>query len=264
MPVFDAQQDGRRRATIGKAAGGAAGGLGLIVKFWAGFKGLVFLLKFKTLLTMFISVVAYSLFWGWKFALGFVVLLFIHEMGHVVVLRHQGVKASAPMFIPFLGAFVSLKQAQRSVAEEATSALAGPAAGLLASGAVMFAADVTGSALLRGLAYSGFLLNLFNLLPALPLDGGRVAGALHPAIWFAGIGGALVLIYYFHSPVLILVLILGVFELINRWRARRRGESGAYFAISQQTRWAIGGAYVLVAVLCVAGMAVTYAPMAMG
>jgi Zn-dependent protease len=266
-PVLSAPQpDGRRgtnRSTIGKAAGGAAGGVGLIVKFWAGFKALVILLKFKTLLTMFISVAAYALFFGWKFAVGFVLLLFIHEMGHVVVLRLQGVKASAPMFIPFLGAFVTVKQPQRSVAAEATSALAGPAAGLLASGVVLFAADASNSAFLRALAYSGFLLNLFNLLPALPLDGGRVAGALHPAIWFAGIAGAVVLIFYFHSPVLIFVLILGIFEVVSRWRARRTGGSRAYFAIPRETRWAIGGAYALVAALCVAGMAAAYAPMSL-
>lgn len=252
--------DARRRRR-GKAAVGAAGGAGLFAKLFLSLKALTFLVKFKTALTMVISIAAYAWFFGWPFAVGFVLMLFVHEMGHVVVLRAQGIKASAPMFIPFLGAFVTVKQAQRSVAAEAVSALAGPVAGLAVSGAVLLAADSLDSPLLRALAYTGFFINLFNLLPALPLDGGRVAGALHPAVWLVGMAGAVALLLYRPSPVLYLVLILGGFEAFRRWRAHRRGTDGGYFKIPMVTRWQIGGAYVAVALLCLAGMAATYAPM---
>jgi Zn-dependent protease len=252
----------QRRGDWRKKAGGAAGAAGIFAKILLSIKGLAFLLHFKTLGSMLISVVVYTIFFGWKFAVGFVLLLFVHEMGHVFVLRAQGVKASAPMFIPLFGAFVSVKGPQRSVAAEAVSALAGPAAGVLSAGVVMAIADFNHSPLLRALAFTAFLVNLFNLLPALPLDGGRVAGALHPAVWFVGMGAAVAFLFWRPSPVLFLILILGSFEAIRRWRERRAGQAGDYYQVPKAQRIQIGIAYVIVAVLCLAGMAATYAPAA--
>jgi Zn-dependent protease len=223
-------------------------------------KATFFLAKFKTAATMLLSVGAYALIWGWKFALGFVLLIFVHEMGHVVVLKAQGVKASAPMFIPFLGAFVNVEGPQRSVAQEAASALAGPVAGLAGSAAVWGAAEATGSPLLKALAYSGFLLNLFNLFPVLPLDGGRVAGALHPSIWLVGMAGAVGLLIFHPSAVAVLILAMGGLETWHRWRERRAGRTSEYFSLSASVRWQIGIAYALTAVVCAAGMEISYIP----
>jgi Zn-dependent protease len=244
-------------------AGGTVGSAGVLAKLLISAKAFAVLLKFKTALSMLVSIAAYALFFGWRFAIGFVLMMFVHECGHVVVLRRQGVKASAPMFIPFLGAFVKLQGQHRSVAHEATSALAGPAAGLAVSGVVLLFANAYDSPLLTALAYTGFFMNLFNLVPALPLDGGRVAGALHPALWVAGMLGVLVWMFYAFSPILVLVLVIGGAEAFRRWRAHRRGEDLAYNTLAPITRWKIAGAYVAVAVLCLTGMAVAYTPMSL-
>ena len=130
--------------------------------------------------TALVSVAAYSLFWGWTFAAGFVLLLFVHEMGHVIQLRREGMKASAPMFIPFLGAVVFAKSLGENALAEARVGLAGPILGTLGAAAAWRSARRPNSDLLRALAYVGFLLNLFNLLPVVPLDGGRAMAAMAP------------------------------------------------------------------------------------
>jgi len=242
----------------GAAAAAAAGKAGLLAKMFLAFKGLAVLVKFKAGLSLLLSVGVYAIFWGWKFALGFVLLLFVHEIGHVVVLRAQGVPASAPMFIPFLGAFVAVKGPQRSVADEAWSAMAGPIAGTIGAVATLQLANLDGSLLLRALAYTAFLINLFNLVPALPLDGGRVAGALHPAVWGLGILAAVGLLIYRPSPVLIFVLLLGGMEAYRRWNQRRAGQAGEYYSVPPAMRAALGVTYVAIAVACLYGMHVAH------
>jgi Zn-dependent protease len=267
-PEQPRQPEPPRRPRWGARAGGgavAAGGAaaaksGLLVKLLLALKGLAVLAKFKFALSMVVSIGAYALFWGWRFAAGFVLLLAVHELGHVVVLRAQGVQASAPMFIPFLGAFVSVRSPQRSVADEAVSALAGPIAGAAGSYAVLELSHATGSQLLQALAYTGFFLNLFNLLPMLPLDGGRVAGALHPAIWAAGMAVAVVFLLSHPSPVLVFVLVIGGLEAVRRWRARRAGEAGDYYTVPPRVRGLIAAGYVTVALVCLWGMHVAYLP----
>jgi len=248
-----------RAARIGTGtaiAGGAAAKLAGKAAILS--KAAFVLVKFKTAGTMLLSVVAYALFWGWRFAVGFVLLMFVHEMGHVVALKAQGVKASAPMFIPFLGAFVKVEGEQRSVGQEAASALAGPIAGLAGAAAVWAAAEATGSELLKALAYTGFLLNLFNLFPVLPLDGGRVAGALHPSIWLIGMAGAVGLLIWHPSAVAVFILIMGGMETWHRWRERRAGKTNAYFSLPTSMRWQIGIAYAVTAIVCAIGMEVSY------
>jgi Zn-dependent protease len=222
----------------------------------------VILVKFKAFVvvgSMAVSVAAYATLWGWKFALGFVLLIFVHEMGHVVMLRRRGIPASAPVFLPFLGAFVSMKQMPRSVYEEAESALAGPVAGTLGALALAWVAHQEGSDLLRAIAFSGFFLNLFNLLPALPLDGGRVAGALHPAIWFVGLLGLLGFEIYRPSPIVLIILVFGSYELWRRFRGRNDQANQVYFALEPRQRWQIGTAYIALIVVILLGMHATYA-----
>ncbi|NUO60206.1 MAG: site-2 protease family protein [Hamadaea sp.] len=249
---------GKAGAGVAVAAGAAkVAGAGKLVGL---LKGVWLFAHFKTAFTMLLSVAGYALFYGWWFAIGFVLLIFVHEIGHVIVLRIQGVKASAPMFVPFLGAFVKIEGEQRSVAQEAASALAGPIAGTVGTIAVLAAAQSSGSPLLTALAYAGFLINLFNLFPVLPLDGGRVAGALHPAIWIAGLVGAAVFLIVRPNPILIFVLIMGGIETYRRWKDRKAGRTSAFFDVPTSTRWAIGAAYLATAALCLYGMEYTYVP----
>jgi Zn-dependent protease len=242
---------------IKRATAPLVGAAAAVAKFGA----VLFKIKaFVVVGSMAVSIAAYASLWGWKYAVGFVLLILVHEMGHVIVLRARGIKASAPIFLPFLGAFVSMKSAPRSVYEEAESALAGPLLGTVGALGLAWVAHADGSGLLRSLAFTGMLINLFNLLPALPLDGGRVAGALHPAIWVVGLLALLGLEIHSPSPVLLLVLVLGSYELWHRWRGRNSAASKAYLDLSSKQRLRVGMAYVsLVVVLLIAAHA-TYIP----
>ena len=228
----------------------------------AKFKGLVLLaLKVKflgTALTMVLSVGAYALLFPVWFAVGFVVLIWVHEMGHVVQLRREGIPASAPMFIPFLGAFVAMKQMPKNALAEARVGLAGPVLGSIGALGAWGIYELTQEPLFLGLAYVGFFLNLFNLLPMLPLDGGRAVGALSPAFWFVGIVGLVALVIVSPNPILILIALLGGLELWRRWRARNTPEGRTYYKVEPRDRLLVGLAYFgLIAVLA-AGMAATF------
>jgi Zn-dependent protease len=227
----------------------------LLAKFGAVIVKLKFLASAGTML---ISVAAYALLYGWKFAVGLVGLIAVHELGHVFALRRRGIAAGLPVFLPFLGAFVQMKEAPKSVYVEAETALAGPLIGGLGALAVAAAADTTGSGLLRALAFTGFLINLFNLLPALPLDGGRVAGALHPGVWLAGLAALLVVEFYRPSPVIPIILLLGGFELWRRWRGRNTEASRLYFALKPGQRARIGAAYLGLAAVLLVALHATY------
>jgi Zn-dependent protease len=121
-----------------------------------------------TLGTMFVSIAAYAWAFGWPFAVGFVLLIFVHEMGHVIQLRREGVEASAPIFIPFLGAIIAAKSLGKDAVAEARVGLAGPILGTIGTLVPLAVWLATGSDLWRALAYVGFFLNLINLLPVLP------------------------------------------------------------------------------------------------
>ena len=229
-------------------------GLGfLIVKFG----GLLLKLKVvATGLSMVVSIAAYAWLWGLPFAIGFVLLILVHELGHVFELRRQGVPASAPLFIPFLGAVIGMKELPDDAWAEAKVALAGPILGSVGAAACWIAAEATGSEMLMGLAFVGFFLNLFNLIPIVPLDGGRAAGALHPALWFVGLLMMVGLVVLNPNPLLLIIVILGGLDLWQRWRAR--GEAGDYYRLTVGQRTAVAVVYLgLVAVLALA-MSATY------
>ena len=217
----------------------------------AKFGAVLFKLKAFTVVgSMVLSLGAYALLYGWKFALGIVLLIFVHEIGHVVVLRARGIDAGLPVFLPFLGAFVSMKSQPKSVYDESLSGIAGPIFGTVGAFVCLGLASAYDSDLLRVLAYSGFFLNLFNLLPVLPLDGGRTVASLSPKLWLAGLVALLGYELYRPSPVIPIILLLGGFELYRRWKGRATEQSRAYFALSPQQRLQIGGLYVgLIAVI---------------
>jgi len=140
-------------------------GIGLVLKFGVA--------SFK-FLGIFVSVGGYALIWGWRFAVGFVVLIFVHELGHFLEAKRQGLNPSLPVFIPFLGAYVAMKNAPFDPWRNLLVSAAGPFAGGLAALAVWGVGEALDSRLLVALAYVGFLLNLFNLIPFRPLDGGFI------------------------------------------------------------------------------------------
>ena len=230
----------------------------------AKFKGLaLLLLKVKfvgTAVTMVVSVGAYALLFPVWFAVGFVALIWIHEMGHVLQLRREGIEASAPMFVPFLGAFVAMKQMPKDVLAEARVGLAGPVLGSLGALGAWGIYVVTQEPLFLGLAYVGFFLNLFNLLPMLPLDGGRAIGALSPVFWLVGVLGVVGLLFVNPNPILIFIAILGGMELWRRWRTRKSPEGKAYYAVEPKNRVLVGLVYFGLIALLALGMAATFVP----
>jgi Zn-dependent protease len=250
---------GSGRPGFGKRLASALAALGVLL---AKAKALVFLLPKLKLITTFgsmlVSIAAYGLFFGIPFALGFVLLLFLHEIGHVIQLRREGIKASAPMFIPFLGAVISAKSMGKDAAAEARVGLAGPILGTVASLVPFAVWLLTGSDFWRALAYIGFLLNLFNLLPVVPLDGGRAMAALSPAVWLLGLAGLIALMLFYPSPILFLILILGGLETWRRWTVRATPEGRSYYAIPTRTRLLVGATYLSLAVALSVGVAETF------
>ena len=244
----------------------------LAKKLWAPLAGLGFLLfKFKGLVlaifkfkifttagSMLVSVGAYALLWPWQFALGLVLLLLVHELGHVVELRRQGVPASAPLFIPFLGAVVGMKQMPKDAWKEAQVALAGPVIGSLGAAAVWVAGEALESELLIAIAFTGFFLNLFNLVPVVPLDGGRAVAAIHPALWAVGLVALVALAFVLRSGILLVILLLGGLELWRRWRERGDPESAAYYRVKPWQRMATAVTYVGLAAALVLAMHATH------
>jgi Zn-dependent protease len=252
---------GNLRKRIGGAVAAVAA---LIAKFFAAIKGgLLLLPKLKLLTTTgtaLVSVAAYSLFWGWTFAAGFVVLLFVHEMGHVIQLRREGIKASAPMFIPFLGAMIAAKSLGENALAEARVGLAGPILGTVGAGVCLAIGEATGSDLFRALAYIGFFLNLFNLLPVVPLDGGRAMAAMAPWMWFIGFGALVAMALLFPNPILLIIVVFGGLETWRRWKQRktRSLEQAAYYRVSPRNRVLVGLVYVGLIALLAIGMHETH------
>jgi Zn-dependent protease len=212
----------------------------------AKFKGLALLiLKFKfvgTALTMLVSVAAYALLFPVWFAVGIVVLIWVHEMGHVLQLRREGIPASAPMFIPFLGAFVAMKQMPKDALAEARVGLAGPVLGTLGGLATLGLYVATREPLFLGLAYFDFIINLFNLAPLLPLDGGRAVGAMSPVFQLLGLFAMVAL--FFVAPIMAIIALIGLPELWKRWKIRNTPEGLAYYDIPLRNRVAVGAVYV--------------------
>jgi Zn-dependent protease len=247
-----------------RAGGGVAALAVLVVKFAAKLKAVLLLLpKLKILTTsgsMLVSVAAYSLIWGWKFALGFVVLLFVHEMGHVIQLRREGIAASAPVFIPFMGALVWMKELAGNALAEARVGLAGPVLGSLGAAACIPLAEATGNDLFRALAFTGFFLNLFNLLPFGFLDGGRAAAAMSPKIWLVGLVGMVVLVLAWPNPIILLIAVLGGMETWRRFRALRSGDAATqdYYRVRPRDRALVAAVYLGLIALLVLGMDATH------
>ena len=226
----------RTRNTVLGGAGAALVFLLSKLKFLGLIAGV---LKLKTLATMVLSIGLYATEWGLPFAIGFVLLIFVHELGHWIVLHREGIPAGAPVFIPFLGAFIAMRGRPRDAFVEAKVALGGPVLGSLAAWAVLAAGLLTQRPLLVTLGHAGILLNLFNLIPVSPLDGGRAAGAFSRTFWLVGYALGVLAVVVTRSPLLLLVLVVGLFTLWQRWRHPVPG----YDAIPRARRLLVGVAY---------------------
>ena len=206
--------------------------------------------------SMFVSVWFYSLAFGWSFAAGVVLLIFVHEMGHVFVAWRQGLPISAPIFIPFMGALIIAKAEGKSAWNEAVMGIGGPIAGAIGALACWWIYATTQNELFLGLAYIGFMFNLFNLMPVFPLDGGWITGAVSPYLWLVGIIGLVAgfVTGNFANPMIIVLLISSLPRL---WQGIRHGIAHgpdvepatrdqkikmalAYLAVAGALAWAMG------------------------
>ncbi len=222
----------------------------LLVKAKFFLVGIKFLGFGKILLSggsMLLSVVAYGYQWGYPYAVGFVVLILIHELGHALVLRFYGVKASLPIFIPFVGAFIAMKEMPKNVKVEAIVGIAGPVLGTMGALFCYGLYLVTGQALFLSLAYVGYMINLFNLMPIIPLDGGRIVAALSPKIWIVGLAVAVAFLISHPNFILIILILLSLPRLISTFG--RKPEDADYYQVIPAHRIAFAVGYFGLAAL---------------
>ena len=222
----------------------------------------VLLAKFKTLLlvllnfkwafallkifsfggSFFISLFFYALFWGWKFALVFVVMILAHEMGHYVTIRNYGLPARLPVFIPFMGAY-TLGGVPQNLEHDAYIALAGPLTGLGVSVACYAYGLQIHQPFWLMAANVGAFLNLFNMIPALPFDGGRIAGALSPALWVAGFVLFIVFSVALHVP-LFFILLFGLLALPSAIAGFRGYADPRFATMTRAAKLRVGAWYL--------------------
>lgn len=209
-----------------KKGGWIFGAAGLFILSKA--KAVLALLKFSkfgsALISMLVTIWAYTILFPVQVAVGLVGMIFIHELGHVAAAKRKGLPVSAPFFIPFVGALVMMKRHPRDAVTEAYIAYGGPFIGTLGATAA-FAIGWLG---LQGgggagwyiwivIAKIGFMLNLFNLLPMQPLDGGRIASAVSRWLWIIGLIGGALLIFYLNAWILIIFWLLFAYDLYKKY-----------------------------------------------
>jgi Zn-dependent protease len=190
----------------------------------AKFKFLIFG-ALKTGLSMLFMIWVYALMFGWKFAAGFVFLIFVHEMGHVVAAKWLGMPVSAPLFIPFIGASIIMKQSPRDAWSEALMAYGGPLAGCIGSWICWCIAVQTGEAWVMAVASTSFIINLFNMIPVPPLDGGRICAAVSPWFWIIGLLLLGASVVYFHAWNSIIIIAIVLFAAFPRMKQTLFGQA---------------------------------------
>lgn len=203
-----------------KKFSGALAAIGLFIL--AKLKWLIGLLKLTkfggTFISLIISLGGYAVFFGWKFAVVLLYLMFVHEMGHLVAARQKGIRTSPAVFIPFFGAAIAVKERPKDAATEAYLAYGGPLAGLISFLPAIPLYFWTHDPLWGLMILLGALLNLFNLLPVSPLDGGRIVTVLSTKIWLLGLLLVAAMLFWSPSPILILILLFGFFTWWSRTR----------------------------------------------
>jgi len=209
-------------------------------------------LKFGKLLasggTMLLSLLVYAAIYGWRYAAGFIALLFVHEMGHYIAARHKGLPVGLPTFIPFVGAWIELKQMPHDAQTEAFVGLGGPLLGTVGATLCYLLARNWDLDWLLAVSYAGFFLNLFNLIPLSPFDGGRITAVLSPRIWLLGVPVLVALFFWRPSPILILFAILAYPQVMKALRFRKDSvEAQTYYAVPAAVKWEYGTYYLVLA-----------------
>jgi len=264
-PVWEERREPSAWQKLKKALAPLGVVLVLCAKFLAKLKLLVLpILKFLPVLlktggTMLLSIWAYAMIWGVWFAVGFVLLIFVHECGHLLAARRLGLKVGAPVFIPFMGAIIALKEAPRNAWIEAQVGIGGPMLGTLGAGACELLFLATGNPMFRGLAYTGFFLNLFNLAPVGFLDGGRIVTALSPWLWLVGFMIILGMTIAHPNFLLALILIFSIPRLFSLFRRKSEAER-RYFEVEPAQRWLMAAMYFGLIALLVLGMQMSHIP----
>lgn len=243
-----------------KVAGPLAVAGALLLKFKGALvlllKGFPLILKAgPTLLTMILSIGVYTMLWGWMYAVGFVLLIFVHECGHLITAKWLGLKVGAPMFIPFFGAVILLKEAPRNAWVEALVGIGGPMLGTIGAAASYGIYLATGNALFAALASTGFLINLFNLTPIGFLDGGRIVTALSPWLWLVGVVVFGLLMFVQFNVLVLLIFIASLPRLFSLFR-KKTPEQARYFEVRPAQRWIMAGLYFGLIGFLLLGMAV--------
>ena len=195
--------------------------------------------------SMLISIVVYAFIFGWKYAVGFLLLLLVHEMGHYLAARQRGLPVGAPTFIPFVGAWIELKQMPHDAETEAWVGLGGPLLGSVGALATYFVARESGAAWLLAVAYAGFFLNLFNLIPLSPFDGGRITAVLSPRVWLFGVPVLIALFWWRPSPMLVLMALLAAPQVWKAIKYRSDSEEAqTYYNVPSAKKWEYGLIYL--------------------
>ena len=230
--------------------------IGILILKFAGKIKFILPVLLKTGGSMILSVGAYALLFPWQFAVGFVVLIFIHECGHLIAARKVGLRVSAPMFIPFVGAFIALKEAPKNAWIEAQVGIGGPLLGSAGAVVCHLIYLATGEPIFRLLANAGYFINLFNLAPIGFLDGGRIVTALSPWLWVAGTAIIGVMLFTHLNPILLLIFIVSLPRLFTLFR-KRTDEEKRYFEVTPTQRAIIAVLYFGLAAALAVGMKFT-------
>jgi len=198
--------------------------------------------------SMLLALGVYALLYGWRYAAGFIALLFVHEMGHYLAARYKGLNVGLPTFIPFVGAWIELKDLPHDAQTEAFVGLGGPLLGTVGATVCYLLARSWGVDWLLAVSYAGFVLNLFNLIPVSPFDGGRITAVLSPRIWLLGVPVLVGLFLWRPSPMLILVAVLAWPQLWKAWKYRSDSPEGqTYYAVPAAVKWEYGTYYIVLA-----------------
>lgn len=231
----------------------------LIVKFFAKLKFLALpLLKFFPIIlksggTMLLMIWVYTMMWGWRFAVGFVLLLLVHECGHLLVAKKFGLNVGAPVFIPFMGAFIALKDAPKNAWMEACVGIGGPILGSLGAFACNVVGEVFHAPVFIALAWFGYFLNLFNLTPVGMLDGGRIVTAMSRWLWIPGFGLLLWFGWQYPNFIVWLMIILSLPRVISLFR-KHSEEEQRYYEVAPAQRWTMSTLYFGLVITLILGM----------
>jgi Zn-dependent protease len=216
----------------------------IIILVLSKLKYLLVLLKFSkfssTFISMFITIFIYAKLYGFYFGIGFVTLILVHEIGHYVVAKYLNLNVSGPVFIPFIGALISMKETPKDAVVEAKIAFGGPILGSFASFICLYIGLEFELQLLLALSYMGFFINIFNLIPIIPMDGGRIVKAISPKIWFIGIPILIILMITYFSPIMLLIIIMGIYEVVNYFK----NKNSEYYNVPTKLRTIFSITYI--------------------